>query len=204
MRAVVFQGPGEPMTVEEVERPECPPDGVVVETEACGVCRSDWHAWQGDWSWIGLTMTPGLVFGHEPAGTVVEAGEDVRSVSEGDRVTNPFNLADGSCVQCREGHQNRCERMTPMGFVDFSKGAFAEEYAIRTADTNAVKLRPGRRRRARLSVRHRLSRRRPPRRRRPRRLGRRPRLWRRRALRGPRRRRARCERGRGRPEAGGA
>jgi alcohol dehydrogenase len=143
MRAVVFQGPGEPMTVEEVERPECPPDGVVVETEACGVCRSDWHAWQGDWSWIGLTMTPGLVFGHEPAGTVVEAGEDVRSVSEGDRVTNPFNLADGSCVQCREGHQNRCERMTPMGFVDFSKGAFAEEYAIRAADTNAVKLPDG-------------------------------------------------------------
>jgi alcohol dehydrogenase len=143
MRAVVFNGPGEPMEVEEVDRPDCPPDGVVVETEACGVCRSDWHAWQGDWSWIGLMMTPGLIFGHEPAGTVLEVGPDVENVSEGDRVTNPFNLADGSCVQCQEGHQNRCERMIPMGFVGFSTGAFAEEFPVRAADTNIVKLPDG-------------------------------------------------------------
>ncbi|MFC7155900.1 alcohol dehydrogenase catalytic domain-containing protein [Halomarina halobia] len=77
MRAVVSNGPEEPMTVEEVDPPECDPDGVVVETEACGVCRSDWHAWKGDWSWIGLMMSPGLIFGHEPCGTVVEVGGEV-------------------------------------------------------------------------------------------------------------------------------
>jgi alcohol dehydrogenase len=143
MRAVVFQGPEEPMEVEEVDRPDCPEDGVVVETEACGVCRSDWHAWQGDWSWIGLMMRPGLVFGHEPAGTVVEVGDQVENVREGDQVTNPFNLADGSCEMCRQGRQNICERMVPMGFVDFSTGAFAEEYPVRYADTNVVQLPDG-------------------------------------------------------------
>jgi alcohol dehydrogenase len=140
MRAVVFQEAGEPMEIREVDRPTCDPDGIVVETEACGVCRSDWHAWRGDWSWIGVEATPGLVFGHEPVGTVREVGENVTSVSEGDLVTNPFNLADGSCSLCQRGKQNVCERSTPMGFVEWSKGAFAEEYAVSAADTNVVTL----------------------------------------------------------------
>lgn len=140
MRAVVFQGVGEPMTVQEVDRPEPDPDGVVVETEACGVCRSDWHAWRGDWEWIGLVPTPGLVFGHEPVGRVVEVGAEVQAVSVGDLVTNPFNLSDGTCRHCRAGRPNICESSVPMGFVPFQKGAFAEEYAVRHADQNLVVL----------------------------------------------------------------
>ena len=49
MEAVVFQGPKEPLEIQDIDRPEPTDDGVVVETEACGICRSDWHAWQGDW-----------------------------------------------------------------------------------------------------------------------------------------------------------
>jgi alcohol dehydrogenase len=143
MRAVVFQGPEEPMEIEDVDRPEPDSDGVVVETEACGVCRSDWHAWQGDWSWIGMMMRPGLVFGHEPAGRVVEVGEDVERVSEGDRVTNPFNFSGGTCLHCRNGRANLCERSMPMGFLDFAPGAYAEEYPIPNADQNVVHLPDG-------------------------------------------------------------
>ncbi|WP_254534608.1 zinc-dependent alcohol dehydrogenase family protein [Halomarina litorea] len=140
MRAVVFQGVEEPLTVEEVDRPDCGADEVVVETEACGVCRSDWHAWKGDWGWIGMMPTSGLVFGHEPAGTVVEVGEDVERLREGDRVTNPFNLSDGTCRHCRAGRANICERSVPMGFLQMQQGAFAEEYPVRAADQNVVKL----------------------------------------------------------------
>ncbi|MFB6132051.1 MAG: zinc-dependent alcohol dehydrogenase family protein [Halanaeroarchaeum sp.] len=140
MRAVVFQKPGEPMEIQEVDRPEPDSDGVVVETEACGVCRSDWHAWRGDWDWIGVVPTPGLIFGHEPAGRVVEVGVNVESVSEGDLVTNPFNLSDGTCRHCQQGRANICDSMVPMGFVDFQKGAFAEEYAVRNADQNLITL----------------------------------------------------------------
>jgi alcohol dehydrogenase len=143
MRAVVFQGPEEPMEIEDIDRPEPDADGIVVETEACGVCRSDWHAWKGDWDWIGLMMRPGLVFGHEPAGTVVEVGEDVERIREGDRVTNPFNMSDGTCVHCRAGRANICERSVPMGFLDFQQGAYAEEYPVRVADQNAIVLPDG-------------------------------------------------------------
>jgi alcohol dehydrogenase len=143
MRAAVFQGVGEPLEVEEVQRPEPDPHEAVVETEACGICRSDWHAWQGDWDWIGVIPTPGLVFGHEPAGTVVEVGEDVERVSVGDRVTNPFNLGDATCRHCRSGRTNLCERPLPMGFISAQPGAFAEYYTVREADHNAVVLPDG-------------------------------------------------------------
>jgi alcohol dehydrogenase len=140
MRAVVFQGAGEPLEVEQVERPEPDDHGVVVETEACGVCRSDWHAWQGDWDWIGVVPTPGLIFGHEPVGRVIEVGSKVDRVDVGDRVTNPFHLGDGTCRHCRTGYGNRCEHGVPMGFVPFQPGAFAEEYTVRYADHNLVTL----------------------------------------------------------------
>jgi alcohol dehydrogenase len=140
MRAVVFKGAKEPMQVEEVDWPDCPDDGIVVKTEACGVCRSDWHAWMGDWDWFGVPATEGRIFGHEPVGIVSEVGKDVTTVSSGDRVTNPFTLADGSCRQCQAGHHNRCEGKMPMGFLDFSPGAFAEAYTVPEADTNAITL----------------------------------------------------------------
>ncbi|MFD1646231.1 zinc-dependent alcohol dehydrogenase family protein [Haloarchaeobius litoreus] len=140
MRAVVFQGAEEPMTVEDVDRPSPGDDDILVETEACGICRSDWHAWRGDWEWIGVMPQPGLVFGHEPVGTVVEVGDNVDRFSVGDRVTNPFNLGCGGCHHCRDGRGNICERSIPMGFVPFQTGAFAEYYSVRNADFNAVSL----------------------------------------------------------------
>ena len=143
MRAAVFEGVEEPLQVRDVEEPRADDDEIVVRTEACGVCRSDWHAWQGDWSWIGVMPTEGLIFGHEVAGTVDEVGDDVERFREGDRVTVPFNLSDGTCIHCRSGRSNICERMVPMGFLEMAPGGFAERFPIREADHNAVALPEG-------------------------------------------------------------
>jgi alcohol dehydrogenase len=143
MKAAVFHGAEEPLQIEDVDRPTASEDQVVVETEACGICRSDWHAWKGDWSWIGVMPTDGLVFGHEPAGTVVEVGDNVDRVREGDTVTVPFNLSDGTCRQCRSGRGNICEQMVPLGFLKMAPGAFAEQFPVRQADHNVVKLPDG-------------------------------------------------------------
>ena len=143
MRAVVFEEVGKRMAVQEVDRPEPDPDGIVVETEACGICRSDWHAWRGDWDWVGVMPTPGLVFGHEPVGTISAVGEDVQNLSVGDRVCVPFNLSDGTCRYCKQGRANICERMVPLGFVSFQPGAFAEEFPVRKAEHNVVTLPDG-------------------------------------------------------------
>ncbi|MFB6178725.1 MAG: zinc-dependent alcohol dehydrogenase family protein [Halorientalis sp.] len=140
MKAAVFHGVEEPLQIEDVEEPTAGDDQIVVETEACGICRSDWHAWKGDWSWIGVMPTDGLVFGHEPAGTVVEVGDNVERFREGDQVTVPFNLSDGTCRQCRNGRGNICEQVVPLGFLKMAPGAFAEKFPVRKADHNAIKL----------------------------------------------------------------
>jgi alcohol dehydrogenase len=96
MRAAVFTDYGEPLDVRDVPEPSLDPDGVIVETDACGICRSDWHAWYGDWEYRGWEFNEGHIFGHEPAGHVIAVGEEVEGVSEGDHVAVPFNLGDGT------------------------------------------------------------------------------------------------------------
>jgi len=44
MRTAVLEEYGEPLAIRTVETPDPPPDGAVVAVEACGLCRSDWHA----------------------------------------------------------------------------------------------------------------------------------------------------------------
>jgi alcohol dehydrogenase len=85
----------------------------------------------------------GHVMDHEPAGHVVEVGEDVEHLSEGDHVAVPFNLGDGSCPMCRKGHANVCDNGLALGFDPRAQGAFAEEVHVPAADHNAVRLPDG-------------------------------------------------------------
>ncbi|MFW6318475.1 MAG: zinc-dependent alcohol dehydrogenase family protein [Halorubrum sp.] len=143
MQAAVLESHGEPLEITDVDAPEVAPDGAVVAVEACGICRSDWHGWQGDWDWLDIQPQPGQILGHEPAGRVIEVGEDVEHISEGDHVAVPFNIGDGSCPQCRRGHSNTCENVMPLGFVEPVQGAFAEELHVPAADHNLVELPDG-------------------------------------------------------------
>lgn len=140
MRAVTFTSPGESLEINEIAEPEPDETGVVVETEACGICRSDWHAWQGDPLWESRNFEEGHVFGHEPAGVVVDVGDEVEHVREGDRVTVPFNLGDGTCPSCRGGHSNVCDNRIPLGLAPESQGAFGERFHVPWADYNVVHL----------------------------------------------------------------
>jgi alcohol dehydrogenase len=108
--------------------------------EACGICRSDWHAWQGHGEWVDDVPPAGQVLGHEPAGTVVEVGERVDRIEAGDRVAVPFSLGDGRCRQCRNGHGNVCEDGVALGFEPAGQGAFADRVAVPHADYNLTTL----------------------------------------------------------------
>ncbi|HJY66022.1 MAG TPA: alcohol dehydrogenase catalytic domain-containing protein, partial [Streptosporangiaceae bacterium] len=57
---------------------------VVIGVEAEGICRTDWHVWNGDWDWVGLVPALPLVMGHELGGTVVAVGPGVSAVKTGD------------------------------------------------------------------------------------------------------------------------
>ena len=135
MRAVRYAAYGEPPVVMDVGDPSCPPDGVVIRVGATGVCRSDWHAWQGH-DPVPLPMVPG----HELAGTVEIVGSRVARWHIGDRVTAPFACGCGQCEQCARGDTHVCPQQTQPGFTGW--GSFAEFVAIHAADTNLVAL-PG-------------------------------------------------------------
>jgi D-arabinose 1-dehydrogenase-like Zn-dependent alcohol dehydrogenase len=136
VRAVLIDHIGESPRVTEVPEPECPPDGVVVEVRATGVCRSDWHAWMGHEE-IALPHVPG----HEFAGVVVEVGAQVSGWTLGDRVTAPFVYACGACAQCRAGDHQICDRQEQPGFTRW--GSFAERVVVTRAGTNLVRLPDG-------------------------------------------------------------
>jgi alcohol dehydrogenase len=141
MRAAILKKYGEPLAIESIEDPDPDPNGVVIETETCGICRSDWHAWQGHWDWAEDLYKPvpeGQILGHETAGTVVAVGEDVETVHEGDVITVPFNIADGTCGHCRRGDSHMCENGLDLGFA--IPGAYAGQVHIPSADYNAVPL----------------------------------------------------------------
>ncbi|GEK20278.1 alcohol dehydrogenase [Cellulomonas xylanilytica] len=121
----------------DVPAPACPDDGVVLRVTATGVCRSDWHGWQGHDDDISLPHVPG----HELAGVVAQVGPSVRSWAPGDHVTVPFVCACGTCAACLAGEQQVCERQRQPGFTD--DGSFAELVAVYHADVNLVRLPDG-------------------------------------------------------------
>ncbi|GCF14160.1 alcohol dehydrogenase [Haloarcula mannanilytica] len=143
MRAAVLEAYGEPLGVRDRDPPTPDPDGAVVAVEACGICRSDWHAWQGHGDWADDDVPLGQVLGHEPAGRVVATGDRVSTVSPGDRAVVPFNLGDGTCGYCRNGHGNVCTDGWALGFESDVPGAFAEQVAVPRADYNLVTLPDG-------------------------------------------------------------
>jgi alcohol dehydrogenase len=134
MRAVIFREFKGPLRVESLPDPAPAPDGVVLAVARTGVCRSDWHGWQGHDSDVVLPHVPG----HELAGEVVAVGADVRAFRVGDRVTVPFVSGCGRCPPCGRGDPQVCDAQFQPGFTAW--GSFAEYVALRYADRNLVRL----------------------------------------------------------------
>ena len=134
MKAVVYRAFCAPPEIERVADPVPGSDGVVLKVMASGVCRSDWHGWQGNDPDIELPHVPG----HELAGIVEAVGDRVAQWSVGDRVTVPFVGGCGHCPQCHSGNHQVCDHQFQPGFTHW--GSFAELVAIHYADVNLVRL----------------------------------------------------------------
>ncbi|MGI9456873.1 MAG: zinc-dependent alcohol dehydrogenase family protein [Aeoliella sp.] len=135
MKAVTFDEFAGPLSISDVPEPTPSSDGAVIEVRATGICRSDWHGWQGhDEDIQSFPHVPG----HEFVGVVVLVGPEVRYWKPGDRVTMPFVAGCGHCPECAIGNHQICDNQFQAGFTAW--GSFAERVTVRYADVNLVRL----------------------------------------------------------------
>ncbi len=125
MKAAVLNEFKNPLEFKEVPQPQLEPGDVLIKVEACGVCHSDLHVADGDWTQFARIVKKPLILGHEIAGRVVERGAAVRELQVGDRVGVPWlHWSCGECEFCREGYENLCSKQKITGVtVD---GGYAE------------------------------------------------------------------------------
>jgi propanol-preferring alcohol dehydrogenase len=106
MRAMVFERPRSPLRPVELPVPEPAPGQVLLKVHACGVCRTDLHLLDGELD----VPSPPRVLGHQIVGEVLE-GEPPEGVAAGGLVGVPWlGWTDGTCEQCRRGHENLCRQ----------------------------------------------------------------------------------------------
>jgi L-iditol 2-dehydrogenase len=116
------------LEVAETANPNIGDDDVLIRVEACGICGSDVHGYDGS---SGRRIPP-IVMGHEAAGTIVEVGSAVRGLSQGDRVTLDSTVYCGQCANCLRGQINLCDQRQVLGVScgEYRRaGAFAEYVA---------------------------------------------------------------------------
>jgi len=144
--AVDHPAPIDEKPLRQVRRdiPEPGPGEVLVQVEACGICRTDLHLCEGDLE----PKRPAVVPGHQVVGPVVARGIGADRFADGDRVGIAWlRWTCGVCEFCRAGAENLCPRSKYTGWD--ADGGFAEyavvpenyAYALPT-DRSAVELAP--------------------------------------------------------------
>ena len=104
MRAAVLYEANTPLQIVDVEQQGPRAGEARVRVKAAGICHSDWHIMNGDW-----TLPLPMALGHEAAGLVEEVGPGVASVKPGDHIIFSFRPQCGRCLYCSIGRSILCD-----------------------------------------------------------------------------------------------
>ena len=131
---------GEPLELYTSDTPAPSGAEVLVRIEACGVCHSDLHIWEGFFD-LGNGQKFAIedrgvhlpfILGHEPVGTVIAKGENAGDVDEGrSYVIYPW-INCGDCEPCRNGLTQVCD--APQIIGTRVNGAYADHVVVPNAD----------------------------------------------------------------------
>src|SRR5436309_11015715 len=144
VKGVIARSKGAPVSVETVVVPDPGPGEVVVDVQACGVCHTDLHYWEG-----GINDEFPFLLGHEAAGVVSAVGEGVTNVAVGDYVILNWRAVCGQCRACAKGKPWYCfnthNAAQPMTLEDGTPlspalgiGAFAEKTLVHSGQCTKV------------------------------------------------------------------
>jgi L-iditol 2-dehydrogenase len=121
MKAAVLHG-REDVRIERVPVPKASPGELIVQVGAALTCGTDLKVFRRGYH--ARMIVPPALFGHELAGTVVEAGAGVTSFARGDRVVALNSAPCGECYFCLRDQENLCDDLL------FNNGAYAEYIRI--------------------------------------------------------------------------
>ncbi len=105
--------------IEEMPVPDVGPREALVKIAACGICSGDVMPWY-------IRKKAPIVLGHEPAGTIVEIGKEVKNFKVGDRVAIHHHAPCFTCRFCRRGDYVQCDtwrktKIVPGGISEYVK-----------------------------------------------------------------------------------
>jgi L-iditol 2-dehydrogenase len=121
VKILQFNGPWQ-FSIEETSTPSFGPEEMLIRADAVGICGSDVHGFTGESG----RRKPGMVMGHEVAGTVVKVGAGVASIRPGDRVAVYPTLGCGTCRHCLAGMEHICPNKRILGVNAGRWGAMAD------------------------------------------------------------------------------
>ncbi len=111
MLAAVVPSVNAKWEIKQVSTPQPGANQVLIKIHASGICYTDVHATKGA---LGVKFP--YTIGHEPAGEVVEVGEDVATRKVGDRVGVPWLQSTcGRCEWCQRGKSFFCSNHIATG-----------------------------------------------------------------------------------------
>lgn len=106
-KAAVAWGPGEPLSIEEVELAPPQPMEVRIKVVSTSLCRSDITFWESRGH---IPIFP-RIFGHEATGIIESVGEGVTDLHEGDHILTVFTGECKKCRHCKSDKSNMCETL---------------------------------------------------------------------------------------------
>jgi alcohol dehydrogenase len=136
MKALVYHGPGLKDWETKPDPGILAPTDAIVRIDSSTICGTDLHILKGDVP----EVQPGTVLGHEAVGTIVETGDAVTTLAEGDRVLVSCITSCGRCRFCKEGHYGLCTGGGGWIFGHLIDGLQAEYARVPFADTSLYKV----------------------------------------------------------------
>ena len=135
MKSYQFDEYGQPLKLFETETPAPQDEEVLVRIDACGVCHSDIHLWEGYFDMGGgkkLDLAQGrplpFSLGHEIVGEVVAVGDKAGGTKVGDKgVVYPW-IGCGDCPVCAAGQEHVCNRPRALGVN--AQGGYSDHVLI--------------------------------------------------------------------------
>jgi alcohol dehydrogenase len=136
MKAMVYGGACERRWSDVPDPKIVDPRDAIIQVDAVTICGTDLHILKGDVP----EVAPGRILGHEAVGTVVDIGDGVRGLAEGDRVVASCISACGVCTFCRQGHYGQCRNGGGWILGHLIDGVQAEFARLPFADLSAYRV----------------------------------------------------------------